>query len=416
MDITIDILTDNYLELYGNSFISRNDQVDVRFKSSGMKVTNEPLDMLVLIIEAGIVNVICIIREQTIVRLLSRSVEFISPLLTLLNGLLSTNYYITLDNSAVDEFNILINFGFVSPTTVGNGISMYKAITPSPEFTRLELRRVIAYMNEPSVRLKVRILKETLENLSGYVNSYDNEVGGPLHIFAYDEDVAIVKFDTSELIVGESDTVMIPFNTMSFHTHPDLCYRTLGCYIGWPSAQDMIYLLMSYFTLPTLLHLVSTAEGIWAMQLTSTFQRILSYLHAADRDICIQTIADMIQDKFTKLHAMRQLNIIPPLQRHQIKRDYESLVKIITLSDLFSLYPDLEHVCSNFIIEDGPLYNISLTTWDTILSYSSDLDIIVDYNHNLYPTTLPITFGKTAYNRIKNSSERQDLEIDLEEL
>lgn len=419
-DISLNSITANHAILYDKLFISRNDQVDLTYISTEQKVSQEPLDMVVALlesIESEKINALCIIREQTIVGLIVRSQEVISEVLKFLNGLLSNILYIALDNPLESDIQILTSLDFKSPVFVDGKITLYKTLDPSPEFTQMEIRRMETYANQPFIKLNIGVSKDTLGTLSGYVNSFDNEVGGVLHISAYDnQDKAIVRFNTQELIVGEAASVLIPFDTISFHTHPDLCYITLGCYIGWPSSQDMIFLLTSYFSdKPTLLHLVSTAEGIWVMQLTPTFQRILSYLHLNNRNSCIQTIIDLILDKFTKLHEMRQLNIVPPLLRSKYRRDYEALVKIITLADLFELYPDLKSQCSEVIIADGQLYNITLTSWDEILTSDKDLDVTLVYLSTLkYPITLPITYGKAVYNKVKNLPEADTaMEVDL---
>ena len=416
-DVRLNILTANHVVLYDKLFISRNDQVDLTHISTGQSVSFEPLDMVVALTESEQLNALCIIREQTIIRLMIRSHEYLSELLSLLNNLLSNVLVISLENPSEDEIQLLITLDFKSPTVVDGKITLDKTITSSPEFTQLELRRYFTYANQPSIKLDTRIAKDTLETLSGYVNSFDVEVGGSLHIFAYDnQGRAIVKFNPQMLIKGETATVNIPYDTISFHTHPDLCYRTLGCYIGWPSSQDMIFLVTSYLSAkPTLLHLVSTAEGIWVVQLTTIFQKILSDLHATGKDLCIQTIIDLILNKFTILHNMRQLNIVPPLLRSKYRRDYETLVKIITLSDLFNLYPDLKSHCSDVANDGGQLYNITLTSWDDILTSESDLDITIEYIPSpKYPITLPITFGKATYNHIKSLPDADiAMQVDL---
>ncbi len=415
-NVRLSILTINYVMIYEKLLVSRNDQVDLRYIDTSQEVSDEPLDMIVVSKESDKLNSLCVIREQTIIVLLSRSLATLKEFLGLLHRLLSNVVYIALSRTTEDDIQALIQLGFQSPTIVNEKITLYKTINPSPEFTQLELRRLEAYANKPFIKSNVRVIKDTLVNLSEYVNSFDKEVGGVLRVFAYDdEDKAIIKFNSQELIIGEATAVEIPFDTLSFHTHPDLCYRTLGCYIGWPSSQDMILLLQSYFSArPTLLHLVSTAEGIWAMQLTPVFQKILSYLHVTNREPCIQTIIDLVLDKFTRLHDMRQLNIVPPLLRSKFKRDYETLVKIITLTDLFKMYPDLESVCAGAMIEDGQLYSIVLTPWDQILT-NLYLDITIEYLSDLkHPMTLPVTYGEAAYNKIKSLPTAEvKMQVDL---
>lgn len=404
-NVSLKILTSNYVFLYDKLLVSRNDQVDLSYMSTNQKVTNEPLDMVVILEPFGQKRAVCIVREQTIVKLLIKSYEVFNEIIQLFNSLLSGSLYMTLDDPSKDELQFLTNLDFNSPDVVDNKIIMFKSLTPSPEFTRLELRRMRVYANQPSIKLDVRIDKGTLETLSGYVSTFDNEVGGTLHIYAYDDqDRAIIRFNPIDFVLGEATSVNVPFETISFHTHPDLCYRTLGCYIAWPSSSDMVYLLSSYFSgKPTLLHVVSTAEGVWVMQLTPIFQRILFYLYTTDNPSCIQTIMNIVLDKFTKLHDMRQVNIVPPLLRPKAKKDYETLVKIITLKDLFELYPDLASTCSGAIIEDGQLYSITLASWDQILSLGGDMDITIEYIPALkYAITLPITYGKAAYDKIKS--------------
>lgn len=404
-NVTLRILTSNYVVLYDKLLVSRNDQVDLTYMSTNQKVTNEPLDMVVILHPFSQKSAVCIVREQTIVKLLLKSYTALNETIKLFNSLLSGFLYMVLDGPSKDELQFLTDLDFNSPDVVDNKIIVFKSLTPSPEFTQLELRRVKMYADQPSIKLDVRFDKGTLETLSGYVNTFDNEVGGTLHIYAYDDkDRAIIRFNPIDLVLGEATSVSVPFETISFHTHPDLCYRTLGCYIAWPSSTDMVYLLSSYFSgKPTLLHVVSTAEGVWVMQLTPIFQRILFYLYMTDRPSCIQVIMDIVLDKFTKLHDLRQVNIIPPLLRPKAKKDYEALVKIITLTDLFELYPDLASTCSGAVIEDGQLYSITLASWDQIVSIGGNLDITIEYIPALkYAITLPITYGKVAYDKIKS--------------
>lgn len=80
-------------------------------------------------------------------------------------------------------------------------------------------------------------------------------------------------------------TVHTPSNIYNFHTHPAICYEHLNCFIGFPSSQDMTYVITQYQT-GLRKHFVVTVEGIYSIQMTPEFMKywtsIFTNLHLAN--------------------------------------------------------------------------------------------------------------------------------------
>lgn len=90
---------------------------------------------------------------------------------------------------------------------------------------------------------------------------------------------ANIVYPTQTECKGDSETfaVNVPPGKITFHTHPEICYKSVGnkgCYIGWPSGQDMAALVFNYPT--TIKHYVITIEGIYSIQLTLDMQLFLN--------------------------------------------------------------------------------------------------------------------------------------------
>ena len=61
---------------------------------------------------------------------------------------------------------------------------------------------------------------------------------------------------------------ILPPGMYNFHSHPREAYETANVKFGWPSAQDYVGFLMAFLEDGTVMHLVTTIEGMYIMSMS----------------------------------------------------------------------------------------------------------------------------------------------------
>jgi hypothetical protein len=79
--------------------------------------------------------------------------------------------------------------------------------------------------------------------------------------------VQYLGVDYDSLIMGEEMGVAIAPGMYNFHSHPRGAYETAKVQFGWPSAQDYVGFLMAFLEDKTILHMVTTLEGVYIMSM-----------------------------------------------------------------------------------------------------------------------------------------------------
>ena len=191
---------------------------------------------------------------------------------------------------------LYISNGFLNPTpgnTTPHGITVgitFIGLTWNKDYVpdKIEIERTIrtaTRYRDISLRAycrnKMSITRDLLLKMKReLVDGKNKESSGLFRILCYDEKkVGTLGLQISSLTKGEL-TVSIPTGSyyVTFHTHPDFCYVSYGCYIGWPSGTDMALVFKLYVERGILVNLVISKEGVYVVTLTPMFQLIAQLL------------------------------------------------------------------------------------------------------------------------------------------
>jgi len=256
-----------------------------------------------------------------------------------------------------------------------------------------------------ATELRERYLRETEKcttnivmssQLALYLYTYldkDREYGGEIVISEYKDNHAILAVNTEKIYEGESPpnfVVNVPYNNITFHTHPRLCYIEHQCYIGWPSGMDMGYVVMGYVAEqnPLFIHFVVTAEGIYSVRLTTDFQNILRKLG----NDCISYIVQRLVQRFTEIEQERKAENDPEVldvliesndssllfyeteKKAWLKQRYMEFTKHYSfrnlVEDTMTKYPVTETElgsCARITNKDFKLFIVELASWEFML-------------------------------------------------
>lgn len=125
--------------------------------------------------------------------------------------------------------------------------------------------------------IRLRFENSLLKTMFEVYSNQPIEYGGKMRIFEYVDTgasyrAARVGFAPQLEVEGSKEgfTVNVPSAPINFHTHPNICYATFGCYLGWPSSNDMAYILQSYDQ-GLRLHLLMSREGVYFVSLSPNF-------------------------------------------------------------------------------------------------------------------------------------------------
>ena len=117
----------------------------------------------------------------------------------------------------------------------------------------------------------IKYMKQ-LHKLGSTMNSdgsiTQKEMAGNLRMSGTDTNgVQLLEIDHSSLITGHEEGVKIAPGLYNFHSHPRTAYDTHNVKVGWPSAQDYVGFLIAYIEDDTILHFVTSIEGLYVISM-----------------------------------------------------------------------------------------------------------------------------------------------------
>lgn len=149
--------------------------------------------------------------------------------------------------------------------------------------------------------IPIHISIDLINKIKGqYISGQDEEYGGLIGLRKNRNNV--YEADIHKIIRGTRDETPIPFYYITWHTHPNFCYRTKLCFIGWPSGQDMVMAFRRYQE-GQIGHFLFAAEGIYFTALNPNMMRL--YKNMSDN--CRNTIEMVISFVFGSMESKRSV-------------------------------------------------------------------------------------------------------------
>jgi GNAT superfamily N-acetyltransferase len=249
--------------------------------------------------------------------------------------------------------NLYTKAGFLSPSigkTTPNGKKMdiiFVGLTYQHTFTKKDISEAIEKANyyrrgalhklaekkalAERCDLMLVMSKTLLRHLREYLDE-DREYSGILRVVCYDKKgrgilgyskVTETAGDPQELVVSHPGDK----SYASFHTHPKICYQLRGCYLGWPSAQDMRATL-TYYKLGELLNFVVTVEGVYMLMLSRAFQKIV------DTYGCVSDMGNAIVSYFEKIEKLRTKGYANEKEKALQLKEYVKMLAEYSIKDM----------------------------------------------------------------------------------
>jgi len=351
-----------------NYDISSNHRIIFAAVTSDHLITVETFDSLPLFglavfgMESRIIDYFYVKNELSVVK--TRILDVITHNIP---GEIFINMYTNNPNFDVDA-TFLVKYGFIEPILVEQIIRMKYAKRPPTKLTLMQIRAAVASLKADVLVLNMFIPKVVATTLSKCLKEI-NEAAGSLSIVKYLENgTAIMGLNSDDIISGAEGHVAIPEKKtpFMFHTHPDHITRKFKAFISWPSGQDIMVVVLSYFEyIDQLVHFVVSPEGLWSIHLTSEFQKLVMELRAKNATECITSMLEAIHKVFTQFEKPRLSEAVEAIDRYNIGKQYLSVTKNYKLSNLFNDVPELNQTCQNKVTKDkdSQLFNISLIKW-----------------------------------------------------
>ena len=343
----------------------------------------------------GFINVIIESNQVRVASLLAIDNDVKRRLLEYVISFFTIPIVIEVDLSKHDLLNdvaLLSKLGFGDPTPNPNNRTIDMKLMPSSNYIDIFNKVMNIVQSSPFLcKLKAFFPKTLANTLISYL-SKPTEVGGKICITRYAQDsegadIAVLGFNTSELVPGNKDlfTVNIPPDKvapLSFHTHPDVCYTSYGCFLGWPSGPDIAFVVSNYLqNRDVLAHFVISSEGIWVIHLRPQFQMLLYELkNQYSTQQCQEKLVDFIKRSFIFLEGQRRYEMISPADRAETRKKFIDTSKNLKISDYKGT--EVALMCSPYVREDALLFDIDLIKWKTfesnkvIISFSYIVDPI----------------------------------------
>lgn len=297
-------------------------------------------------------------------------IDFLLQVLIYLLNFIKRIFYKTVvvrvDISDIQQINFYVSNNFIQIPQKNTPKKIYLMYTSVLHADEKPINNLV-FNTEINSQL-VKIPSSLSKILSSFI-LLNYEVGGNLCIDGIEqkdkEDVLVLGLKKDKVVKGETGNVrfdLIDFSPFSFHTHPDitLVLDSVQHYISWPSGIDIKNILNAFLNkINVLAHFVSTAEGIWVIYITVTFQKFLSNLAAFYKND-LEDIINDIGNIYQKVEKYRTTNFIDPLQRNDIKKHFIEKSNTLTIRDLTSVQQK-HYIGDNFF-----LFKLKLITWKTL--------------------------------------------------
>lgn len=174
------------------------------------------------------------------------------------------------------------------------------------------------------------------------------------------------EFVIDQIIKGEFDKVIVPDGTFYFHTHPEICYKNYGCYVGWPSGQDFFGTLYRFLNHNDLISFVITKEGIYVITIHPDFMYIIKNLSIQ----CKAKLMDMnLYKNLWKWNEYSQSKYCDLFNEYLTKecqilifKNYIQFVNKFSIKIISEQLPE----CFGSKYSDTPIYQIHFQNWDDI--------------------------------------------------
>ena len=141
------------------------------------------------------------------------------------------------------------------------------------------LEYVLSQYKNKNCKLQARLsdasvlyLKETTKigstvNKDGAISQ--KEIAGKFIVLTIENNLThVLDIDRKNIVYGEEEGVEIVDSLYNFHSHPADAYKNHNVKLGFPSAQDYLGFLNATVKYNTILHIVSTIEGLYIISLT----------------------------------------------------------------------------------------------------------------------------------------------------
>lgn len=307
--------------------------------------------------------------------------------------------YIVAQNEA--QLQVLTDLGFSNPSSVSDGIELCLNYSSSPTLNMIATE-IVSWGTNGVAKIKCFFPIELAKSLSPLLHA-STEIAGEISIKAYNkEGVGLLASNIDQIVGGDSGTVSVVPGVFNFHTHPDICYRNMACFMGWPSGQDMVAVVYEFFKDHHIItHFVISSEGVWYIHMTPEFQQTLLSLKRTQDEQCGLMMIEKIKSVFDRLEIGRSHQTVDPIIRHRAKKDYLDIVNNYKLSNLFTDFPELSTTCGGSITQDALLYRVDLIKWKTISNGGKllEFDYIVDPEAGT-TAFLPPNFYNAIWNNI----------------
>ncbi len=322
-----------------------------------------------------------------------------SRILDIISNTISDDIYLDLytNNPNFDiDANYFVKYGFIEPKLVKGAIRLKYSKRPSTKLTLMQIRVAVASLKSDVVVIHIFLPKVVAITLSKCIKEI-NEAAGNLSILKYnDSGVAIMGLNSDNITSGDEGSVGLPeqYSPFVFHTHPDHITREYKAFISWPSGQDMMVVVLSFFQFRNqLAHFVPSPEGIWIIHVTPEFQKLLIKLRTKNSYTCAHGILGAIHQIFTQFEDPRSAELVEAINRYNIGGQYLAATKKYKLSNLMSDVPELNDDCQHEIYEDAQLFNVSLIKWKHFTESAEEgVYLTFDYVSDILGGLPPIIF------------------------
>lgn len=122
----------------------------------------------------------------------------------------------------------------------------------------------------PPCTLSVKLDKHTIASLKR-AQKGDIELAGELVVKAGPKSVFTLSMGALNLREGSIESVKIRKSRYNFHTHPHSGYIKNNVKYAWPSGKDYVGFLKAVYKYGTVLHIVSTREGVYFLSVTPSW-------------------------------------------------------------------------------------------------------------------------------------------------
>lgn len=304
---------------------------------------------------------------------------------------------IALDNDSWDKvLHLYTKYGFINPyltdktsqnASIGVTVMGFYRRKDATEFeveiAREEanyLRKVylgeIIQPDEPEFfKVSKILISKNLNMILKDLLNKDREYGGIFRFMSKDrKGDYLLGLSEKDFIEGSGEpTFQVQWSYIDgyimFHTHPSICYERHRCFLGWPSAADMVVVMHLFLSHFVILNLVYTVEGIYFISLRTWFQDFLNRYRENAQEECINQLENAVRDYFSNSTEVGEPARAINNKQENTLETYFALVNSLTLNNLLDKYKNL--LCLVEIqneFSNETLFDVKLITWQEIES------------------------------------------------